>query len=174
MLCPHCRTNINDPVPECPTCGFHIRDLDAELGPPPTYPGLLLDEAGLLDPNEHQSLLDRLEVFNTKTRCQLVVVTRVTTAPRLPTEYVFWLFNRWKVGGEKHRGLLILLARDERRIEVEVGYGLEQIITDQVSQSILDAHCVPFLQAERFAEALTWAADVLANVIGNAPGMARE
>jgi uncharacterized protein len=165
MRCPHCAVDINDPVPECPQCGFHIRHLDEVFGVPPEKTGSVVDIAGILTAEGKRRLVDRIAAFVKNTNSDLCVATTKSTAPRLPAEYVFWLFNRWQVGGPSHKGVLILLALDQRRIESEVGCALESIVTDEASTLILQHHAVPFFSGGKFELGLYHATDVLAQLI---------
>jgi len=167
MRCPHCAVDINDPSPECPGCGFHIRDLDAELGDPPERANVV-DVAGVLSERGVAQLQERIAQFGDRAHAELVVVTRTSCAPRLPSEYVFWLFNHWQVGGDERRGIAVLLAVDERRIESEVGLGLERIVSDEASTMILREHAVPMLSAGQFDEGLYHAVNMLCTVVENA------
>ena len=168
MHCPHCAIDINDPAPECPDCGFHIRDLDGDFGEPPQREGPLHDAAGLLSEPESSALRSQLTAAHAATGCELVVVTVADSGSRLPAEHVFWLFNRWSVGGERHAGILVLLSVAERRVEVEVGHALESTISDAESSALLQHHAVPFFAAGRFAEGLVQAVSLLETVLRNA------
>ena len=168
MHCPHCGVDLNDDHPACPGCRFHIDDLDPLLGPPPPRTGDVLDLAGALSPAERARLQARCARLRGRTGAELVVAIVPDTAPRKPAEYVFWLFNRWGVGGADHRGILVLLALAERRIESEVGYALEEVVSDAVSGELLAAHAVPFLREGALGEGLYQACDVLAQLIESA------
>lgn len=167
MHCPKCAIDINDDAPQCPACGFHIDELDPVLGPPPDRAGLVTDLAGVLSEHGFQRLTECLQAFADQTGHEFLVITRDSTAPRLPSEYVFWLFNRWQVGGEAHRGMLVLLAMQERRIEVEVGHPLEDLVTDAAAATILEAHAVPFFREGAYDDGLFHAAHVLALVVAD-------
>jgi len=64
--------------------------------------------------------------------------------------------------------VLILLALAERRIEVEVGFALEGVLTDAAASAILEEHAVPFLRAGRLGEGVRHAVDVIARVFEGA------
>jgi uncharacterized protein len=170
MHCPHCGVDINDDHPACPTCKFHISDLDAELGPTPPRTGDLLDRAGVLGPEDRARLTERLATLRGRTGAELVVVTTPSSAPRKPSENTFWLFNRWGVGGLEHAGILLLLSMAERRLEAEVGVALEDVITDAMCAELLDEHAVPFLKQGAFGEGLYQACDILAQLVESARG----
>ena len=154
MKCPRCGLIVTDELPTCQGCGFSIRDLDRRIRQMPERVGFVNDFAKLLSAEEKTQIEDRLSQFHQRCGGEIVLVTVNSTKPVKPSEYIFWLFNRWGVGGEVHAGLLILLAWEERRIECEVGYSWGHIISDVESGAILDAHVVPLLKAGKIAEAL--------------------
>jgi uncharacterized protein len=82
-----------------------------------------------------------------------------------PAEYVFWLANRWDMGGVENRGLLILLALHERRVESEVGYALEGLLSDAAAAQLLEEHVVPWLRTGQYAEGLYQAVNVLGKIL---------
>ena len=167
MRCPSCDADINDDHPACPGCRFHISQLDPILGPVPPK-ARLLDRAGLIDKRDRSRLLERIDLLASRAGVELCVVTLETSAPRKPSEWAFWLFDRWQVGGPGHEGVLVLLSRQERRIESEVGWGVEQAISDEASTALLGAHAVPFFRQGRWGEGLLQAVDVLAQLIERA------
>jgi uncharacterized membrane protein YgcG len=134
----------------------------------PKRVGFVNDFAKLLSDEEKMGIEDRLSLFHQACGGELVLVTVRSTKPVKPSAYVFWLFNRWQVGGEAHAGLMLLLAQAERRFECEVGYSWEPIISDVESGAVLDEHVVPLLQEGKIAEALREGAEQLANIIERA------
>lgn len=165
MKCPHCGLIVTDAVPQCPGCDFSIDTLDAKLSAPPQRRGFVNDFAQLLSEKQRENLETTLAAFAQKSDGEIVLVTVKNTRPVKPSEYVFWLFNRWKIGGESHSGLMILLAQDEHRIESEVGYSWEPVISDPESGQILDEHVVPLLQAGEPFSALETAVGKLCGMI---------
>lgn len=154
MKCPHCGLIVTDRVPVCQGCGFSIDDLDRKLGRAPARAGYVNDFANLLLPEQKAQLEQRLSQFQQKKSGELLLVTVPDTQPVKPSEYVFWLFNRWQVGGDDHAGVMLLLAQEERRIECEVGYSWEPIITELQSWEILDEHVAPLLREGKTFEGL--------------------
>jgi uncharacterized protein len=159
---------VTDRVPECRGCGFSIRDLDRRLRRVPARVGFVNDFAGVLSAPGKARLEARLTEFHRTSGGDLAVVTVDSTQPVKPSEYVFWLFNRWQVGGEAHAGLLLLLAQQARRIECEVGYLWEPIISDATSGAVLREHVVPLLQDGRVDEALLTGVDRFAAMLERA------
>lgn len=75
---------------------------------------------------------------------EMAVVTINSSEPMTPKEYATQLFNEWGIGGPEDSGLLILLAMEEREIQVEVGYGLEGVLPDGKVGAILDEAVIPY------------------------------
>jgi uncharacterized protein len=165
MKCPTCEMEINDTSPQCAGCGFHISQFDSVLHTPTERTGPAMDWAGVLSEEARQRLTDRLATFHQTTGLDLCVVTLPSAAPRSPREFVFWLFQRWQIGGEKHTGAQILLALAERRVEVEIGGALEHYITDDEAAEILQNHAIPFFARGDFDNGLFHCVDMLARVL---------
>lgn len=168
MKCPRCGLIVTDQTPKCQGCGFGIEDMDKRLHRVPQRSGFANDFARLLSDSQTTQLETILKQFQQKTGGELLIVTVPATRPVKPSEYVFWLFNRWQVGGEKHLGLMLLLALKERRIESEVGYSFEHIISDVESGEILDAHVAPLLSEGKFFEGLQKGAEQLIAILEGA------
>ena len=166
MKCPRCGTEISDAQPKCPECGFSMEDLTALAGgPPPKRLGFVNDYAGVIPGKVVKRLDKHLRRFKKDVGPELVVATLDTTAPLKPSEYVFWLHNQWDLGGEANLGVLILIALEERRVESEVGYGLEHIITDAESERLLNEVMVPYLKKGDFGTAVEQGAEALIQLL---------
>jgi uncharacterized protein len=145
-----------------------------QLPLPPPQTGHVNDWARVLSAAEAERIARRCQEVFASTQAELIVVTVPTTAPIQPAEYVFWLANRWDMGGAENRGLLILLALHERRVESEVGYALEPLLSDAASAQLLEEHVVPCLRAGQYAEGLYQAVNVLGKVLAAAHRPARR
>lgn len=165
MKCPRCGWIVTDAVPKCGGCDFSVADLDQRIGEAPQRQGLLTDDAALFSADERAHLEAHLGALSRELEGELVVVTVHNARGVKPAQLAFWLHNRWNVGGPSHAGLLVLVAKDERRVECEVGYAWEGAITDDESGDVLDREVVPRLREGRFAEGLKAGIDALAVVL---------
>ncbi len=98
------------------------------LGRPqfPELTGRVVDNAGLLDPTEEQALADKLATEEQQSSNQVVVVTVPDLQGYPIEEYGYQLGREWGIGQEgKDNGVLLIVAPNERRLRIEVGYGLE-------------------------------------------------
>jgi uncharacterized protein len=161
-------------VEVCPHCRFTLSVLELQFPPPPPQIGHVNDWAGVLSATAAERIAHRCQEVFARTQAELIVVTVSTTAPVQPAEYIFWLANRWDMGGTENRGLLILLALQERRVESEVGYALEPLLSDAVSAQLLEEHVVPLLRTEQYADGMYQAVNVLGKALEAAYRPARR
>lgn len=104
----------------------------------------MVDNADLLDGVAERALTDRLEQLEAQTSDQVVVVTVPTLGGLTIEKYSFDLANRWGIGrADVNNGVLLVVAPNERKVRIEVGLGLEGLLTDEkateIIQSILPA-----------------------------------
>lgn len=157
---------MNDSTPVCEGCGFDIVTLDKVLSTPTDRNSVnVVDWAQAISPEGADRIKGRLDEFTQKTSFDICLVTIDTTAPHLPREFVFWLFNRWKIGGDQHLGILVLLAMQERRIEVEMGHNLENYLSDDEAAGVLEHHAVPFLKKGDVDNGLFHSLDMLCRIV---------
>lgn len=123
--------------------------------PLPDPAGFVNDFAGVLTAEEHADLVGITSDLERLTGVELAVAIVSTVAPRDSKSFAVDLFAKWGVGKKgKDNGLLILLAIQERRVEIEVGYGLEGRITDATAGRLLDTYAVPKFREGRFGAGL--------------------
>lgn len=124
----------------------------------PAYPdatGPVNDFAKVLSPQD-KSKIEALSIeIEKRTGAAVVVAIMPTTQPETPKIYAVNLFKKWGVGQKgKDNGVLVLLDMEQRRVEVEVGYGLEKVLTDGRIGEILDRDVVPQFKGGRFGDGL--------------------
>lgn len=112
-----------------------------------TFPqpqGLVSDYAGLLSPAAEQQLEARLLQLERDTTHEVAVVTIISLEGEPPEDYAVGLFEAWGIGKQdQDNGILFLIALEDREMRIEVGYGLEGVITDGRAGRILDREVVP-------------------------------
>ncbi len=120
------------------------------FGAPPTYPSLtgrVVDQAGILTSVQKDQLSIVLEKHEQKTSNQVVVAIVRSLEGHDIAEYAVGLFRYWQLGQkDKNNGVLLLIAIDDREIDIEVGYGLEGTLTDAISHNIIQQKMVPFFK----------------------------
>ncbi len=130
----------------------------------PALTGRVVDEARLLSPDRERQLTERLEALEAETTNQLVVVT-VNDLQGYPIEdYGYQLGREWGIGqGETDNGVLLIVAPNERKVRIEVGYGLEPILTDALSARIIHEDILPDFRQAGFESGITRGVDAIIN-----------
>jgi uncharacterized protein len=133
----------------------------------PKYPALtgrVVDAANMLSPAVESNLTGRLAALETQTGRQLVVVT-VPSLDDYPIEdYGYQLGRQWGIGEAKaDNGVLFIVAPNERKVRIEVGYGLEPILTDALSSIILQTAVIPKFKAGDMEGGVVAGADAIAD-----------
>jgi len=137
----------------------------------PDHTGYVNDYAGVLDQGVANKLEELCRTLEKKTSAELAVAIVRSVAPLDSKEYAVKLFEKWKIGKQgKDNGILLLLAMDERRVEIEVGYGLEGVINDAKAGEILDRYVVPAFKQGEFGDGLYNGAAAIAQQISGAAG----
>ena len=137
----------------------------------PNYTGFVNDFTGTIDPASKVSLEALCRALEAKTSAELAIAVVKTVAPLDSKTYAVKLFEKWQIGKKgKDNGLLVLLALDERRVEIEVGYGLEGVINDAKAGEILDMYGVPYFKSGDYAAGLYNIAAALSEQVAAAAG----
>jgi len=132
------------------------------------------DFAGLL-PQEEVTRLEALcRDVERQTTAQFAIVTIPDLQGETVEDYAQQLFNSWGIGQKNtNNGVLLLVAPKDHRMRIEVGYGLEPLLTDEVCGSIRDAFILPFFKQNQFPEGIAKGADELAKILLKNPDKAK-
>ncbi len=126
------------------------------------------DYANVLDRQDTQSLIQLGKKLEDTTSAQLAILTIPSLEGNDIKEFANTAFREYGLGNkEKNNGVLVLYAKDDREIRIEVGYGLEGVVTDIRSGNILDQNAIPYLKKNEESLALTNTYKSLYNVILN-------
>jgi len=118
--------------------------------------GYVNDFAGVLRADTKQALEAELTAFKQATSNEVTVVTVPNMGGDYIENYAVKLFAEWGIGTKgKDNGVLLLLSIEERKMKIEVGYGLEGALPDSVAQSILNNEMTPLLKAGDYDGAVT-------------------
>ena len=123
----------------------------------PALTGRIVDEANLLDPAQEAALTAKLEGLETRTKRQFVVATLNSLQGYDIADYGYQLGRHWAIGqdgvgeAEKDNGAILIVAPNERKLRIEVGYGLEPVLTDGFSSSVIRNDITPSFKAGDFA-----------------------
>lgn len=114
----------------------------------PKLTGRVVDEAHLLSPADVQELDSKLAALEQRSSRQLVVATVPSLQGYEIEDYGYRLGRAWGIGQkEADNGAILLVAPSERKVRVEVGYGLEPILTDAFANRVIDDVIVPRFKA---------------------------
>lgn len=128
--------------------------LAGPLAAEPQFPeltGRVVDEAGILPAEVEARLTEQLEALQTTTQRQLVVATISDLDGYDISDYGYQLGRAWGLGDkDRNDGALLLVAPNERRVRIEVGYGLEGYLTDALSALIIQNQIIPQFREGNF------------------------
>ncbi len=141
----------------------------------PAPKGYLSDFAGIVDPASADSIEALGLELRQKTGAELAVVTVKDLGGETIDPVAVELYKQWGIGQKgKDDGVLILLGLAERRVRIEVGYGLEGILPDGKCGAIIRRIMGPDLHADRFGPGLLRGAEAVAGVIAKDRGVTLE
>lgn len=133
---------------------FFLSLIPTFAGPPlsqPSFPdltGRVVDQAHALSAKTIKSLETQLKNFDTQSGNQLVVVVLETLNGYPIADYGYQLGRHWGIGQKgKNNGVLFIVALKDREMRIEVGYGLEDILTDAKTKSIIEQIVIPKFKA---------------------------
>jgi uncharacterized protein len=117
----------------------------------PTLTGRVVDDAHVLSDQTRADLDQKLAALEAKTSRQLVVVTLPSLQGYEISDYGYQLGRAWGIGQAKlNNGVLFIIAPTEHKVRIEVGYGLEPILTDALSEIIIQQAVLPRFRAGDF------------------------
>jgi len=136
--------------------------------------GYVSDFAGVLDPAARAALERYCARLEAQTGAEVAVVTLQSLAGEPIEDVANAMFRKWGVGKKgKDEGLLLMLVTGDRRMRLEVGYGLEPIIPDGFAGGVLRSMS-PALRTQRYDEALAEALRVIGSRIAEAKGVSLD
>jgi len=132
----------------------------------------VVDEAGIIDDSIEKKLAGHLQELEQKTGSQMIVLT-VPTTGGIPIEmYALDIAEKWKLGQkDRDNGLLMVIAVNDRRYRIEVGYGLESIIPDSLAGTVARKYLVPRFQAGDYSTGIYETAVVIMGTIAKDQGV---
>lgn len=135
----------------------------------PDLTGRVVDDAGIIDAQARSRLDSKLAAHEQKTSDQVVVATVSSLQGTTIEDFANQLFRHWKLGQAKtNNGVLVLVAPNERKIRIEVGYGLEGALTDAVGKVIIQAAVAPKFKAGDYGGGLDAGVDaIIATLLGD-------
>ena len=135
----------------------------------PTFPALtgrVVDAAGILKPEAKAAIEAKLKAYEEKTSDQVVVATLPSLQDRTIEDYGNRLFREWKIGQAKtNNGALLIVAPNERKVRIEVGYGLEGALTDALSKVIVTTAITPRFKTGDYGGGIEAGVDAILQIL---------
>src|SRR5215217_5472267 len=144
-----------------------------------TFPELggrrVVDAANLLTPQQEQQLTTRLEALERQSSRQLVIATVPSLEGLTEEDYGYQLGRHWGIGQRgSNNGSILLVAPNERKVRIEVGYGLEPIVTDAISSIIIQEQILPRFRDGDMGAGIMAGANALIEQLGAPPEAAEQ
>ena len=132
----------------------------------PSLTARVTDLTGTLSASQRGALEAELQAIEARSTSQIAVLMLPTTKPETIEQYSIRVVEAWKLGQKgKDNGLLVLVAKDDRKVRIEVGYGLEGVIPDAFARQVIDGLITPRFKQGDFAGGLTAGIQQLAFLI---------
>lgn len=136
----------------------------------PALTGRVVDRTGTLPSGQIATLDATLKAFEDRKGSQVAVLIVPTTAPETIEQFSLRVAEQWKIGRKKvDDGAILLVAKDDRALRIEVGYGLEGALNDVTAKRIIDEIIVPRFRAGDFAGGVSAGVDRILKVIDGEP-----
>jgi uncharacterized protein len=143
-------------------------DANAQSGlqPIPPYSARVVDLTGTLTAGQQAALEQKLKAFEERKGSQIAVLMVPTTEPEDIDQYSIRVADAWKPGRKKvDDGVILLIAKNDRKMRIEVGYGLEGALTDALTRRIREETITPLFRQGDFAGGIDAGVDQMIRVI---------
>jgi len=139
----------------------------------PALTGRVVDAADVIEPAAEAAIVAKLAAHETASSDQVVVATLPSLEGEGLEDFANRLFRSWQLGqAGENNGVLLLVAVNDRKIRIEVGYGLEGILTDALSRLVIENSMVPVFRAGDYGLGVdAGVTDILSILSGDAAGV---
>lgn len=138
--------------------------------PVPPLTGRVTDQTGTLTAEQNASLEQTLTAFELRKGSQLAVLMVATTAPEEVEQYALRVAEQWKLGRKKvDDGAILIVAKNDRSMRIEVGYGLEGVLNDLASKRIISETILPRFKQQDFYGGISAGVAQIIGVIDGEP-----
>jgi uncharacterized protein len=145
------------------------------LMPIPPLSEQVTDLTGTLSPTEKQALVAKLAAWEKQRGAQLAVLIVPTTKPEPIESYSIRVADAWKIGRKgQDDGVLLLVAKDDKKMRIEVGYGLEGVLTDVTARRIIAETIAPRFEQRQFAQGIDAGVDQIIAVVDKGEPLAAK
>jgi uncharacterized protein len=148
---------------------FLVAVAAAEIAVPPLT-ARVTDLTGTLTGQQRAALEQTLTEFETRKGAQVAVLMVPSTQPETVEQYAVRVEESWKLGRKGvDDGVLLVVAKNDRKLHIEVGYGLEGVLPDAVAKRIIDEDIVPRFKQGDFYGGIRAGADRIMRVVEGEP-----
>lgn len=141
----------------------------AQIAVPPLV-GHITDQTATLSAEQKAALEQTLQAFEARKGSQVAVLIVPTTTPEAIEQYALRVAEQWKLGRKKvDDGAILVVAKDDRTLRIEVGYGLEGALNDATSKRIISEVIVPRFKQGDFNGGISAGVDRITSVIDGEP-----
>jgi uncharacterized protein len=132
----------------------------------PPLSGRVVDQTGTLSTGDIASLTQTLKDLETRKGSQIAVLIVPTTDGEAIEQFALRVAEAWKIGRKKvDDGALLVIAKNDRRLRIEVGYGLEGALTDATTKRIIDEDITPKFKTGDFAGGVSAGVDRMIRIV---------
>lgn len=132
----------------------------------PALSGRVIDQTKTLTPEQMRTLDQKLREIEARKGSQVVVLMVPTTKPEEIEQFAIRVADKWKIGRKKvDDGAILFIAKNDRTVRIEVGYGLEGVLTDALSKRIIDGTMIPRFKQQDFYGGISAGVDQIGRVI---------
>ncbi|HCY64252.1 MAG TPA: hypothetical protein DHV59_15805 [Oxalobacteraceae bacterium] len=150
--------------------GFGIVHAAAELAAVPPLTNRVVDLGATLSAEQRAALENRLREFEQRKGSQIAILIVPNTRPEAIEQYAIRVAEQWKIGRKKaDDGALLVVARNDRAVRIEVGYGLEGALNDATVKRIIDNIIVPRFRQNDYDGGISAGVDGMIKVIDGEP-----
>ncbi len=138
----------------------------------PSPSGYVNDFAGVIGPQDQQVINALAAELESKTTSQIAVVTVQSTGDESIEEYAVKLFQKWGIGHKgKDNGVLFLIANKDHHLRIEVGYGLEGVLTDALCSRIINQIVVPEIKQGNMSDGILQGTKAIVSLVAKEYGV---
>jgi uncharacterized protein len=132
----------------------------------PALSARVIDQTKTLTPEQLRMLDQKLREIEARKGSQVVILMVPTTKPEEIEQFAIRVADKWKIGRKKvDDGVLVLIAKNDRAVRIEAGYGLEGALTDALSKRIIDGAMIPRFKQQDFYGGISAGVDQIGRVI---------
>ena len=154
----------------CSALAFAAPEIPAK---PTAASGIYIqDYAGVMQTADKQKILSIGQDLDNKTTAQIAVITLKTLDNQPIEDYALAVLRAWGIGSkEKNNGVLIVVATEDRRSRMEVGYGLEGVLTDGITGRIQDQYMLPYFRTGNYSKGILQGYAATAALVAKSEGV---